>query len=67
MLCRRCYLLVRKLRNARAMGSVLDGDRADVAFGVHVEQGVLVEVASVGDGRIAEFNVRSKKALTRYG
>ena len=47
-LCRG-YLLVRELRNVRALGRVLDGDRADVAVGVQVEQGVLVEIASFGD------------------
>jgi hypothetical protein len=36
----------------------LDGDRADVGVGIHVEQGVLVEVARSGDGHIAKLNVQ---------
>src|SRR3990172_1480016 len=72
-------LLVRKLRRARALRSVLDRDEANVALSVNVEHGVLVKIPGFGDRRISELdqqcvcvseitnlhgvNLRSKKAL----
>ena len=74
-----CNLLERELGNAGALGCVFDSDGANVAMGVYVERGVLIEVACFRDRYVLELdeqgvgvlevadshgsNLRSKNAL----
>jgi hypothetical protein len=72
-------LLVREFRYARALGRMFNRDSANIAHGIHIQDRVLVQIASfrhcpltelnvqgVGVGEVLDLhgsNLRSKKAL----
>ena len=49
-------LLVGKLWRTGALRRVLDCNGANVAFGIHVENGVLIEIAGLGNWRIHKLD-----------
>ena len=61
--CLRCRLLVGKLWNLRAVFRVLDGDAADVAVAVQVQQGIRVEVGRLRHVHRAKLDVERVRVL----
>src|SRR5437867_4447761 len=57
MLCR--DLFIREFGNARALGSVFDGDGADVALGVDIQHRVFIKITSLSNGLVPKFDVQS--------